>query len=273
MASTAIHATLSGALDALAAAGVEIRDMYGPGGSRFYDLFCSIDSDEVRAVLRLLAGSRGQVADLAAGTGRFAIPLAARGHEVFAVDLSPHMLGLCRSKLDRATRSLRDRVHLMEADLRDVRLPDNLVAVVISAGSISLVPRVERPMLLGRLARALDPRGHLLISVFTIDLTDPGALDLCELLTLPAEGFVATFVDQVNPATAMRTVALLPHACGGQAIPPVVYRSTVETVDLNGLLADASAAGLVVARTITLQREERGRSALLLDFARGRARP
>jgi SAM-dependent methyltransferase len=50
---------------------------------------------------RLLPDPPAQVLDVGAGTGFLSLLLAAQGYEVTAVDLSPGMLGMLRSKADR----------------------------------------------------------------------------------------------------------------------------------------------------------------------------
>src|SRR5262245_43968262 len=63
-----------------------------------YDaLACRGDEDAAVAFLEAHAGG-GPVLELAIGTGRIALPLAARGVRVDGIDISPHMVARLRAK-------------------------------------------------------------------------------------------------------------------------------------------------------------------------------
>jgi ubiquinone/menaquinone biosynthesis C-methylase UbiE len=87
---------------------------------------------EVQSHLRLRAGMR--VADIGAGTGYFAIPMAtavgASGH-VFAVDPQPEMIEKLRAKLDAAGEP--KNISLHEGAASGVPLPDGSVDVAFYA--------------------------------------------------------------------------------------------------------------------------------------------
>ena len=70
--------------------------------ARFYDLD-SIDLlDDLPLYLELAAREEGPIMELAAGSGRIAVPLALAGHDVTGTDIDPTMLAPRRSHLDRA---------------------------------------------------------------------------------------------------------------------------------------------------------------------------
>jgi SAM-dependent methyltransferase len=80
---------------------------------------CDLDEQIVSAHLPRLKSESQTVLDLGCGTGRLAIPLAARGYRVVAIDLSLRMLEQMLSKVRSIHR----------ADGQDSRLPENLMAV------------------------------------------------------------------------------------------------------------------------------------------------
>ena len=88
-----------------------------------YDLDLQDDPGDLDLYLAMAARADASVLELAAGSGRLAIPSAEAGHAVTAVDLDPAMLA-------RAADAARDAglepdaVRLVEADLVDLRLPD-----------------------------------------------------------------------------------------------------------------------------------------------------
>ena len=69
--------------------------------ARLYDVDLVEDPGDLDLYLALAARAEGPVLELAAGTGRLAVPLAEAGHDVTAVDLDPAML----ARLRRRTRA------------------------------------------------------------------------------------------------------------------------------------------------------------------------
>src|SRR5438034_8726618 len=75
-------------------------ETYGDRWVEIYDEFVAgvkPDTDQTVAVLAELAGS-GPALELGIGTGRVALPLAARGVEVHGIDASERMVAKLRSK-------------------------------------------------------------------------------------------------------------------------------------------------------------------------------
>ena len=64
--------------------------------ARLYDLDLSEDPGDLDLYLALAERTGGPILELAAGTGRLAVPLAAAGHQVTGVDLDPAMLARAR---------------------------------------------------------------------------------------------------------------------------------------------------------------------------------
>lgn len=107
--------------------------------------------------------------DLACGTGTTALDLAARGIRMYGVDLSP---GMCRA----ARRKARERklaLRVIQADMRDFRLPEPVDLILSEFDAINHVPRRSD---LGRVARAvaraLQPGGW-----FFFDVNHPAGFD------------------------------------------------------------------------------------------------
>jgi SAM-dependent methyltransferase len=71
--------------------------------ARFYDLDLLEDPGDVDLYLALAARTGGPILELAAGTGRVAVPLALAGYDVTAVDLDPAMLARIEGRLAEAT--------------------------------------------------------------------------------------------------------------------------------------------------------------------------
>jgi tellurite methyltransferase len=126
----------------------------------------------VRELLPLLP--KGPALDIACGTGRHALFLAARGQPVTAVDFSSVALHSLESRargglntpasriesLERAGRPLHGGLELMQVDLEHTQLPERCYDLILC---IQYLQRSLFP----QMARALRPDGVLLIETFT----------------------------------------------------------------------------------------------------------
>jgi SAM-dependent methyltransferase len=72
----------------------------------------------------------GPVLELGAGTGRITLPLAQEGVVVHALDADARMLGALRSKVAGEPPEVRDRITLVEADMRSFELPQRFALVI-----------------------------------------------------------------------------------------------------------------------------------------------
>ena len=70
------------------------RETYGESFADVYDRWYLgiTDAEQTADVIASLAGPGGRVLELAVGTGRLALPVAARGLDVTGIDTSPSML-------------------------------------------------------------------------------------------------------------------------------------------------------------------------------------
>ena len=116
---------------------------------------------EADLVESLLSGAGQRVLDAGCGTGRVAIELARRGHQVWGVDSDPRMLTSAKAKAPE--------ICWLEADLAD--LPDAVPPsfdLVLLAGNVMifLQPGTEQQVL-DALAERLTP-GGLLVAGFSL---------------------------------------------------------------------------------------------------------
>src|SRR5215211_3671614 len=99
----------------------EIRVTYQPD---FYDAVTPAsfagDTEWYRSKAR---ESGGPVLELGAGTGRITLALAQDGVRVHALDAHAAMLAALRAKLSAEPPEVRDRVVVVEADMRSFELP------------------------------------------------------------------------------------------------------------------------------------------------------
>jgi len=116
--------------------------------------------------------SSGQALDLACGTGRHTLLLAARGQSVTAVDWSVVALDILENRAGKAklhvsrgdvatfANSWTRGIRLFQADLEDIQLPD-------AAFSLILCLQYLQRSLFSQMARALQPGGMLLFETYT----------------------------------------------------------------------------------------------------------
>jgi len=102
--------------------------------------------------------------DLACGTGTTAVELARAGLKMSAVDLSPAMCRIARTKAHAAGVPLR----VLRADMRDFRLQKPVDLVLCEYDALNHIPRTrDLGKVLACVARALNPGGHFYFDVNT----------------------------------------------------------------------------------------------------------
>jgi SAM-dependent methyltransferase len=136
-------------------------ETYGEAFADVYDDWYSDVTDTaacVATVARLAGG--GRVLELGAGTGRLAIPLAAAGTEVWALDASRAMLGALASKPGGAG------VRLVLGDMArpPLRAGAGFAVVLCAFNSLFNLPRpAEQQLCLRAAATLLAPGGRLVV--------------------------------------------------------------------------------------------------------------
>ena len=140
--------------------------------ARLYDVDLLDDPGDIDLYLALAARTGGPVLELAAGSGRVTVPLAEDGYEVTAVDIDSAMLACLQRRLEEAAKAeprIRDRVHVVEADLVGLKLPGGLQfgLVILALNSILLLDsREAQGAALETMARHLAPGGVAVVDVW-----------------------------------------------------------------------------------------------------------
>ncbi len=155
-----------------------------PGGAaaafaRFYDLdLAADDPDDLDLYLALAGRTGGPVLELAAGTGRIAVPLALAGHRVTGVDLDPAMLARARAAAEAA--GVAGRIALVEADIVGLALPDagtyRLAILALNSLFLLAAPGAQAAALRA-MASHLAPGGVAVVDVWIPTPADLAAYD------------------------------------------------------------------------------------------------
>ena len=134
--------------------------------AEYYDQLFTFHLPRFEAARRLVLGDilphLDSACDLACGTGTTALLLAGRGIKMFGVDLSPAMCRLARQKAHHARLPL----HILQADMRDFRLPEQVGLVLCEFDALNHVARKTDLRRVARaVSRALRPGGYFFFDV------------------------------------------------------------------------------------------------------------
>lgn len=142
---------------------------YGREWASAYDeLHHDVDPAEVVAAVADLAGG-GSVLELGVGTGRIALPLAARGVEVVGVDASPEMLDRLRAKPGGSD------LEVHGGDFVDVAVDRRFAVVLLAFNTLfAVASQPAQVACFANAARHLDAAGVFVIEAF---VPDPARFD------------------------------------------------------------------------------------------------
>ncbi len=223
--------------------------------ARLYDLDLADDPGDLDLYLALADRADGPVLELAAGSGRVAVPLAAAGHAVTGVDIEPAMLERARDRAEAADLP-RGRLELVEADLLEVRLPKagRHTFAFIALNSLMLLPSREAQGAAFRtLAAHLAPGGLAVVDIWLPDADDLGRFDgrliLEWIRTDPATGALVTKTGSALHDHATGTLvltAVYEEAGQGQSPRRWVRQDRLRLVSADELETFAADAGLQV---------------------------
>ncbi|HET8784476.1 MAG TPA: class I SAM-dependent methyltransferase [Candidatus Limnocylindrales bacterium] len=142
--------------------------------ARLYDLDLSEDPGDLDLYLALADRADGPVLELAAGTGRLAVPLAEAGHAVTAIDIDAAMLARARDRAAAAGLGP-DAIDIDQADLLELPAPaqPRHALAFIALNSIMLLATRDRQRAAIRvLATHLRPGGIAAVDAWLPDADD-----------------------------------------------------------------------------------------------------
>ncbi|HEX8070604.1 MAG TPA: class I SAM-dependent methyltransferase [Pyrinomonadaceae bacterium] len=140
-------------------------ETYGESVADFYDGWYADHDAAMIDVLAELAGA-GRALELGIGTGRIALPLAARGVEVHGLDASPAMIEKLRAKPGGA------RLPVTVGDFADVSVAGEFALVYVVFNTFfALLTQEAQVRCFRQVAARLAPGGAFVIEAFVPDLT------------------------------------------------------------------------------------------------------
>lgn len=224
--------------------------------ARLYDLDLEDDPGDLDLYLALADRAAGPILELAAGSGRLAVPLAAAGHDVTAVDLDPAMLERARDRARHAGAGVAERLDLVEADMLDLALPaaGTFQLGFIALNSLFLLDtRAAQEKAIATLADHLAPGGIAALDIWLPEPDDlarfDGRLVLDYVRTDPATGSRVTKITgaRFDPARASVELTAI-YEEGADGAPPArwIRQDSLRLVGADELRAMVENTGLVV---------------------------
>lgn len=222
----------------------------------FYDLDLVDDPGDLDLYLALAERTGGPILELAVGTGRLAVPLAAAGDRVTGVDVDPAMLARARRRAATAGPEVVERLTLVEADLVGLRLPDagRFGLAFLALNSLMVLDgRAAQRAALETLAAHLAPGGVAAVDIWLPDAEDLARFDGRVILEWPRPDpethALVTKVGSAQHDAATATVSLTTIFESAQQGSPArrwVRHDRLRLVSADELRAWAEDAGLVV---------------------------
>jgi len=115
--------------------------------------------------------SGGPVLEIGCGTGRVLLPTGRAGVHVTGLDVSPHMLDVCREALKAESPDVQDRIRLVEGDMRDFDLGETFQLATSPFRPFQHLLTVEDQLsCLDCVRRHLVPGGIFILDIFNPSL-------------------------------------------------------------------------------------------------------
>jgi SAM-dependent methyltransferase len=149
------------------------------GGYNHYDFVAALydhvvpyrDRPDVAFFVAAAQEAGGSVLEIGCGTGRILIPTARAGVKVVGLDLSAHMLDVCRQRLLGEPEDVQSRVQLVQADMRDFELAQTFHLVTIPFRPFQHLTTVDDQLAcLACVHRHLVKGGKLILDLFNPSL-------------------------------------------------------------------------------------------------------
>jgi SAM-dependent methyltransferase len=113
----------------------------------------------------------GRVLELGCGTGRVLIPTARAGLKIVGLDLSPHMLELCRQRLRKEPPAVQARAELVEGDMRVFDLGRTFALATVPFRPFQHLATVDDQLAcLACIRKHLQPGATLILDLFNPSL-------------------------------------------------------------------------------------------------------
>jgi len=129
------------------------------------------DRPDVEFFVDAAIESGGPVLEVGCGTGRVLIPTTRAGISITGLDLSNHMLDVCRSALKEESKEVQDRVDLVQGDMRGFNIGKKFSLVTTPFRPFQhLLTTKDQVSCLECIHNHLEPGGSLILDIFNPSL-------------------------------------------------------------------------------------------------------
>lgn len=144
-----------------------------PFVAQLYDQFLPYrDRPDLNFFIQEAVESGGPVLEIGCGTGRVLLPTARAGISITGLDVSPHMLDVCRHALEDEPLDVQQKVTLVEEDMRSFDLGKSFALVTSPFRPFQHLLTVEDQLrCLASVRRHLVPGGIFILDIFNPSLT------------------------------------------------------------------------------------------------------
>ena len=224
--------------------------------ARLYDLDLVEDPGDINLYMALASRIGGPILEIAAGAGRVAVPLAAAGYEVTAVDIDATMLARAAAAAAEAGPETSGRIELVERDLIGLTLPGGArfhLAILALNSILLLESREAQQAAFKSMARHLEPGGIAVVDVWLPSADElaryDGRIGLEYVREDPGTGLLVakTAAAQHEPATGhIQLTAIYEEAGQGGTPRRWIREDRLRLLNGGELRAMAESAGLEV---------------------------
>jgi ubiquinone/menaquinone biosynthesis C-methylase UbiE len=172
-----------------------------------YDLEHLGDSDDVEFYVSLVRRLQPRkVLELGCGTGRITLPLAEQGaqlaFDVTGLDSQAEMLETAKKRLLEAPPKVRERLRLIQGDMRTWQSESAFDLIVIPCSSIShLLTLQDQLTVWNQCRRNLRPGGR-----FVVEITMPNMATFADSFNVPPRALVEIDVDKSDESDGVRFI-------------------------------------------------------------------
>lgn len=172
-----------------------------------YDLEHLGDSEDVEFYVSLVRRLQPRkVLELGCGTGRITLPLAEQGEQlafdVTGLDSQAEMLETAKKRLLEAPPKVRERLRLIQGDMRTWQSESAFDLIVIPCSSIShLLTLQDQLTVWNQCRRNLRPGGR-----FVVEITMPNMATFADSFNVPPRALVEIDVDKSDESDGVRFI-------------------------------------------------------------------
>ncbi len=135
----------------------------------FYDVEHANFDEDIDLYLHYAEMQTGPLLELACGTGRLLLPLAAQGHTLVGVDYSQPMLDIARRRVQQ--ERLESQITLVQQDIRALNLDRQFSLAFIALGSFAhLTSRKAQQQALAAIRKQLTTGGTFILDISNADI-------------------------------------------------------------------------------------------------------